>query len=279
MTFTLPTADGELPKSEPLLHSIHNTGKPTIKVALVPRNHYEAATTQLSAIHSILASYISPAYHDQVFIPSLTAGITGQQIDSVPSCNSAAYATDLLNRYNPQDGEEEEVPQPTKRFRQVPLSYAAATANDDIPEVQTNSSKATISSITSADLDQLYEKMKKYVGNTAPSDLNIEDLESRMATSSREILEMRNQLTESVTGITARVDLLSKDIKTHTTQMASEIQRQNIVILGMQQQFQDSISDFSKKLQEIYTRTGSAAQPITPTTTTRDQRRRGDEQK
>jgi hypothetical protein len=47
----------------------------------------------------------------------------------------------------------------------------------------------------------------------------------------------------------------------------------------MQQQFQDSISDFSKKLQEIYTRTGSAAQPITPTTTTRDQRRRGEEKK
>ncbi len=151
---------------------------------------------------------------------------------------------------------------PPKRFCQVPLSYAAATANDDPPEVQTNSS--TISSITSVDLDQLYEKMKKYVGNTAPSDLNIEDLESRMATSSREIQEIRNQLTELVTGITARVDLLSEDIKTHTTQMASENQRQNIIILGMQQQFQDSISDFSKKLQEIYTRTGSAAQPITP---------------
>jgi hypothetical protein len=171
------------------------------------------------------------------------------------------------------------VPQPTKHFRQVPMSYAAATANADPPETQTDSSKATISSITSADLDQLYEKMKKYVGNTAPSDLNIVDLESRMATSLREIQETRNQLTESVTGITVRVDLLSEDIKTHITQMASEIQRQNIIILGMQQQFQDSISDFSKKLQEIYTRTGNAAQPITPTTTTRDQRRRGDEQK
>ncbi len=56
MTFTPPTADGELPKSKPLLHSIHNTGKPTIKVALVPSHHYEAATTQLSAIHNILAS-------------------------------------------------------------------------------------------------------------------------------------------------------------------------------------------------------------------------------
>ncbi len=44
----------------------------------------------------------------------------------------------------------------------------------------------------------------------------------------------------------------------------------------MQQQFQDSMSDFSVKLQDIYNRSGTTIQPIPPTTTTSDQRRRGD---
>ncbi len=280
MTFTPPPpVTGETPTSVPLLHSIHNTGKSTTKVALVPSYHYEAANTQLSAIHSILASYIPPAYHECVFIESLQAGITGQQIDSISSCNSAAYATELLNRYNPQDGEEVEEPQQLKRFRQVPMSYAAATVNEANPDAQTVSSKATVSSITSADLDQLYEKMKTYIGDTATSEINIDDLESRMAKSTREIQEVREQLTTTVSSITTRVDTLSADIKLHTDQMASEIKRQNIIILGMQQQFQDSMSDFAIKLQALYNHPGTTIQPFTPTTTTSEQRRRGDEKK
>ncbi len=78
-------------------------------------NHYDAALTQLSAIHSILASYIPQEYHARVFVDSLHAGITGQQIDSISSCNSAAYATALLHWYNPQDGEDMETPIPVKR--------------------------------------------------------------------------------------------------------------------------------------------------------------------
>ncbi len=90
MQYSLQPTEDKPQLSEPLLHSIHNTGKPTVEVALVPMNHYEAALTQLSAIHSILASYILPEFPNQVFIDSLQAGITGQQIDSISSCNSAA---------------------------------------------------------------------------------------------------------------------------------------------------------------------------------------------
>ncbi len=132
------------------------------------------------------------------------------------------------------------------------MSYAAATVNDADSTVQTTCLKATISSVTSADLDQLYEKMKTYIGTTTPSDINIDDLESWMAQSMKEIQEVHDQLAQTVSGITTLVDTLSADIKLHTDQMASEIKRQNIIILGMQKQFQDSILDFSTKLQELY---------------------------
>jgi hypothetical protein len=114
--------------------------------------------TQLSAIHSILKSYVPEEFLDGVFIDSLQAGIVGQQIDSISSCNSAAYATELLKQYNPQDGVDLPEVTPTKRFRQVPLSYAAAAGKDITADTPTDTSKATVSSITSADLDNLFDK-------------------------------------------------------------------------------------------------------------------------
>ncbi len=171
MQYTLPMGDAP-PEPEPLLHSIHNTGKQYTKVALVPMCHYDSALTQLSAIHSILTSYISKEYLDRVFVGSMQAGITGQQIDSVSSCNSAAYAMEFLNKYNPQDGDDLPVT-PIKRFRSVPLSYAAATSNDPTTDNPTDTSKATVSSVTSADLDQLFDKMKQYIaGSTATAGVN-----------------------------------------------------------------------------------------------------------
>lgn len=97
MLYNLPTEDGLQSQTKPFLHSIHNTGKSTTKVVLVPSSHYAAAITQLSAFQRILASYIPPEYHIGVFIDSMPAGLTGQQIDSISSCNSAAYAMELSN--------------------------------------------------------------------------------------------------------------------------------------------------------------------------------------
>jgi hypothetical protein len=48
--YQFPAADEGQFHLEPLLHSIHNTAKPTTKVALVHSSHYEEALTQLSAI-------------------------------------------------------------------------------------------------------------------------------------------------------------------------------------------------------------------------------------
>jgi hypothetical protein len=96
MRFNFSAGVEQLITSEPLLHSIYNTGKVNTKVALVPTGHYDEALTQLSAIHSILAASIRTEYHKNVVIDSLMAKITGQQIESISSCNSAAYATELL---------------------------------------------------------------------------------------------------------------------------------------------------------------------------------------
>jgi hypothetical protein len=258
MQYTIPAVDDNEPMSEPLLHSIHNTGKPTTKVALVSTCHYDAALTQLSAIHSILTSYIPQDYLDKVFIDSLQAGITGQQIDSVSSCNSAAYATELLSKYNPQDGEDLTEMTPTKRFRQVPLTYAAAASVDTTSDVLTTPSNVVASSVTSADLDHLFEKMKTYIaGSTDTSGVNIEELEARISQSTKEVQEVRDQLGKSVSSITARVNSLSDEIKTHNEKISADIQRQNVIILGMQQQFQDTLSDFSAKLQALYNHSGN----------------------
>jgi hypothetical protein len=273
MQYTFSAVNDKPPTTEPLLHSLHNTGKMTTKVALVPTGHYEAALTQLSAIHSILTSYIPKEYLDRVFIASMQAGITGQQIDSISSCNSAAYATELLNTYNPQDGDD--LPAvPIKRFRQIPLSYAAAAAgNDTTSDTITDISKASVSSVTSADLDHLFEKMQKYVEGSADNNaVNIDKLEIRFSQSAQEVQSVRDQLSKTVSNITNRVEALSDELRTHNAKIADDIQHQNIIILGMQKQFQDSLSDFSTKLQILYNHAGTNPTTASPSASTSDQR-------
>jgi hypothetical protein len=147
----------------PLLHSIHNTGNKTTKVALVPSAHYSDALTQLSSIHSILMSNIAPEYQDRVFVKGARAGLTGQQIDSVSSCNCSSYASELLNLYNPQGGEEETVHPTAKRFRPVPMTYAAATNPITTAPTTAPTLSTSLSSLTEDDINQLYEKMKHHV--------------------------------------------------------------------------------------------------------------------
>ncbi len=44
----------------------------------------------------------------------------------------------------------------------------------------------------------------------------------------------------------------------------------------MQQRFQERMLDFSAKLQDLYNRPHNKLKPITPTTATNEQRRRGE---
>jgi hypothetical protein len=165
MQFQCPE-EGKPAAPLPLKHSIHNTENKTTKVALVPTAHYSDALTQLSSIHSILMSNIEPEYKDRVFVAGAWAGLTGQQIDSVSSCNCSSYASELLSLYNPPDEKDETVQPTVKRFRPVPMTYAAATNPTITDPTTTPTLSLSLSSLTDDDINQLYKKMKHHVDTT-----------------------------------------------------------------------------------------------------------------
>ncbi len=256
------TINGKPLDPVPLLHSIHNTGNKTTKVALVPSSHHTEALNQFSAIHSILMSNVLPEYHDKVFVSGARAGLTGQQIDSVSSCNCSSYASELLDLYNPQDGEDD-TSQPVKRFRPVPMSYAAAANPDTNVEQPLHPTPSTsISSLTNEDINQLYERMKHHVESKVgqATTLSTAELQQQVSQSNLEINAVKQQLQQTVQDISGQVDQLTTEISKQnsivTSQMDTlkgEINRQNIIILGMQKEFQQHMADFSAQLQEIYT--------------------------
>jgi hypothetical protein len=75
-----------------LLESVHNTGKPTIQVALVPCSHEQEAKIQFAALQLILLNNILPEYHDKVFHEDKQPGLSEQTIDSIPASAGATYA-------------------------------------------------------------------------------------------------------------------------------------------------------------------------------------------
>jgi hypothetical protein len=271
MQHTSTPAPDKQPITVPLIHSVHNTGNKTTKVAIVPSAHYEEALNQFSALHDILATNIANEYHNQVFLPDTRVGITGQRIDSISSCNYSSFASQLLSTFNPQDGEQMENPSPSKRYRPVPLSYAAVVA----PELSTAGAVTTatvatsLSALTSSDIDQLYEKMKHNISKEYGDNptIKIDELERQVNISSQEIKLVKQTLDESVNTITARVDDLT-----------TTIHKQNTIILGMQKDFQETMSEFSSRLTAIYAQS-SVQQPLTPAVSTRDQRRWGESPK
>jgi hypothetical protein len=261
MTFQ-QTINGKALDPVPLLHSIHNTGNKTTKVALVPSSHYTEALNQLSAIHSILTSNVSPDYHEKVFVHGTRAGLTGQQVDSVSSCNCSSYASELLDLYKPQDGEDEPT-QPVKRFRPVPMSYAAIVNGDsDAAQPSTSTPSTSISSLTNEDINQLYERMKHHVDSNIgqSTTLSTAELEKQVTQSNLEINAVKQQLQQTVQNITEQVAQLSAEINKQNvivtdqvTTLRDEINKQNIIVLGMQLEFQKHMADFSAQLQVIYT--------------------------
>jgi hypothetical protein len=166
---------------------------------------------------------------------------------------------------------------PVKRFRPVPLSYAAVASMDSTLATATDSSKENVSSVTSADLDSLFEKMKKYIAsNSDTSGINIEDLEAKMSQSTQEVQAVRDQLSHTVSSLTTRVDTLAEEVQKHNIKISDDIQRQNVIILGMQQQFQETMSDFSRKLQSIYNTSNNNPIFVSPTASTSKPRQQED---
>jgi len=119
--------------TKPLINSIHNTGRAHVKVILVPQQNYEQAIEQLAVLHQTLTSGVPPAYHRNVFVDNLEAGLTSGHRDTIHSCNSSQHANELLHLYNPQDAEEEPPINHQKRFRPSVISYASVVGgNNDV---------------------------------------------------------------------------------------------------------------------------------------------------
>jgi hypothetical protein len=59
--------------------------------------------------------------------------MASEHVDSISSCNSAAFADRLLHQYNPQDGEDDDPPPKRSRLHQANLSYSSVTNHLMVP--------------------------------------------------------------------------------------------------------------------------------------------------
>jgi hypothetical protein len=85
MQYTEFDTAGKVTYSQVLLESIHHTGNPNKKVALLPTRHYSSAISQLTAAHSSLQEYIHPSFHDKVFFAGKEVTLADQQAYSISS--------------------------------------------------------------------------------------------------------------------------------------------------------------------------------------------------
>jgi hypothetical protein len=120
--------NGVIVHQQPLLHSTHNTGSPSVKVALVNLALHDSALHHFSTIHSMLQNYTAPDFKDKVFFQDRTVSISGQKADSILSCSYSAIADRLITSFNHQDGEnlsDWTAPQPKIHCR-LHISYSTA---------------------------------------------------------------------------------------------------------------------------------------------------------
>lgn len=249
----------------PLLHSIHNTGNPKIKVALVTTSHHDAALDQFASIHAGLMTVIAPEFHDKVFVGTSPAGLTGQQIDSTSSCNCSANADELIHLYNPQEGDIQ--PTMQKRFRATPMTYSSVASSQPPPTSEatqppppqaTANSTGSISSLTSTELDQLYERLKHHIDKdtTTSQGISASEMEQHVKKSNQDIQIMRQYMNDSITQLSTRLD-----------QMHSDINKQNAVIVGIQREFQTSITDMTTQFTDLKNLVTSFFQSSLPAST------------
>ncbi len=101
-----------------------------------------------------------------------------------------------------------------------------------------------------------------------------------MSQSTKEVQAVRDHLSQTVESLTNRVDTLSEEQKNHNATLSDEIKCQNILILGMQTQFQETMTDFSTKLQAIYSTTNTnnpSTSFVSPSASTSKTRHWGDQ--
>ena len=283
LSMTMPNSTREAVHIK-LLHSIHNTGKPTTKVALVKEENYQEALDQLANLENLLTTSIHSDFHSNVFVEGARPGISGYQADTISSCNYSSYASELLSTVHPQDSESPEPIKPKKRFRPVQLTYASAVAATPQSVPAPAQTVTSVSSLSSNDMDKLYEEMSRRLSTTHGdlTKLNINDLEQKVQQTSTDIQAVKQTLEQSiqnisssVTQLATKVDRQNQEIMTTVQELNNTIERQNIVILGIQQEFKDNITLLTEKYTQALQFNGSAIQ-VTPSATTRINRQWGE---
>jgi hypothetical protein len=109
-----------------LVHSVHYTNRPHVKVFLVHQENYESAIEQFRTIHLDLLAGAPQEFQGNVFVEGMEAGLSSGHRDTIHSCNSSLHASELLQLHNPQDAEVEVRDNPQKRFKPTIISYTAA---------------------------------------------------------------------------------------------------------------------------------------------------------
>jgi hypothetical protein len=230
---------------------------------------------QLANLENILANNVPKDYHGNVFVQGSRPHISGYQVDTISSCNYSLYASELLSNFNPQDSESSDPIQPKKRYRPVPLTYAAAASTPQTVPTLTQTT-ASISSLSSNDMDKLYAEMSKRLSATHGdiTKLNITELEQKVQQTSTDILTVKNNLENSIQGLSTSVEQLStkvdqqnQDILNTVQELTNTIERQNIVILGIQQEFKDNLTILSEQYKQAFTFLGPNSQ-VTPSAAT-----------
>jgi hypothetical protein len=241
--------DSEITPPAQLIHSIHNTSRSTTKAVLVQRTKLESAIDQLSNIANILKNNIEHSFHGNVFVSGTEPALTGQQADSISSCNSSSYASTLLNNFNPQDGEGVTHQSAPKRTRPTSITYSTAVTSP----LAALPSQTTISTLT--DMDKLYESMSARFGEQFGSKISIQDLEKQVSKTSTEISTIRTNFEQQLTSIQSSVDQLTTkvnmqylEINNTVQSLVDTIEKQNFIIAGIQQDFKLSMETLSNQL-------------------------------
>lgn len=246
-----------------LLHSIHNTARQGVKVALVSTSKYESALGQFANLFNILSGSIDPKYHSCVFVSGNRPKMSGRHVDSVSSGNYSSFADALLENYNPQTGEEqvpEYIPPAVKRHRPAVLTYAQAAAPTPIPTLVAPAAPQTISAITQDDMEKLFTEFSKKFSTATNSTMSIAALEKQVQQTSSEIQEVKASFqTQLQTVIDQNASLSSNMVDLNDT-----IKRQNFVIACIQQEFKETMSDLYLKL-GLAPSVKTGAPPVTTT--------------
>jgi len=132
-------------------------------------------------------------------VDNLEANMTSGHRDTIQSCNSSHNASELLQLYNPQNGETgPPATDSQKRFRPTVISYAAVVSGTPVVPVVPSSTPSTqgstsISSLMDSDLDQLYERLKHHVevvDDSSPR-ISVEEMEKILQQSNKNISQVQ----------------------------------------------------------------------------------------